>query len=206
METAEVRWFGVSSPPEAAVEWFLARGGVDRQDRIDSYQVLERTDLGVKRRDGTTLEIKVRRKRDQLPTLFSGVPAHIEEWCKWRAPSEDALPHPVNGWVEVHKSLLTLDYRPSGAMGAPLPLEEPTVGCEVELATVTIGGQLAWTLAFEARGALPWRRRWLVSTARLFMSSSPRTLQRALQMAAGYPEWLARATVAAHCGSTWGQA
>ena len=61
LETTELRWFGTGPVPGDVASWFTHDGRVGSvEDRTDLYRCDGRSDLGVKRRAGTTLELKVR--------------------------------------------------------------------------------------------------------------------------------------------------
>jgi hypothetical protein len=64
------------------------------------------------------------------------------------------------------------------------------VGCNVELARVTVGGEVWWTLGFEAFGPPRTLQASLRATAGLLAARRPPPLGDGLR--ASYPAWLAQ--------------
>jgi hypothetical protein len=160
--TVETRWFGRGEVPAAVLAWFNAcPGNVELQPvRQDHYLRLDEDDgLSVKVRDGG-LEIKQRRCRYGLVPLTQSVFGLVEGWTKWRFPLEDPKSLPldsasgVSAWLAVNKERQLRRYQliANQDIQPTVPEETISAGCELEFAVLRAGGDLWWTVAFEAFG------------------------------------------------------
>lgn len=196
LDTTEFRWFGLGLPPREVVAWFAAgRDAGSTERRCDVYQVNGLHDIGLKRRFGATVEVKVRRAVGAAVSLGAGLVASLEEWRKW-APSEgDPMwPAPDGQWIKVHKAIRTRTFMLAGGevVGPASVAGETESGCDVEIAALTAGGIEAWTLAFEAFGPKDSHLEAISGSwaALVAVSDPPMPLSLYLDRAAGYPEWL----------------
>lgn len=187
LETLEVRWFAHGRIPDSAVEWFEGVSpSIEIEERIDTYLVTGRVDLGVKRRDAGPLEVKERRRIGSRIAVGDRLEAQVEEWHKHtsvRTATE------TDRWVKIAKTVRTYPFRTNTSGGH-------TAGCDIELAAVEAGGVKAWTLAFEASGPASERMGTLVAAIDRFTSVAdvPADLAAALELEAGYPAWLVEIT------------
>jgi hypothetical protein len=203
LDTSEVRWFARGNLPSELVEQFCdSPGSADIEIRTDTYRLSPSRGVGLKRRNGGPLEVKIRQAQIGRMRLAGAVDAQIDDWRKIIG-----LNHPVfqeDGtwkWCEVEKVVVTRTY---GLLsGNRVGLTERNLaatGCDVELAGITVGDHEAWTFALEAWGPHRERRRLLalVLAAHTENSPFPAPFAASLEYAMGYPEWLA--TVAAAPG------
>ncbi len=187
----ELRWFMRGAIPESFLGSFESNGAVIvRERRKDSYWPLSRVDMGIKRRNGGPVEMKVRRSARSWD-MPSGSTVVSEQWNKWR-PSRLPIERRQGLWLDVDKQLLTRTFGPSGhevqgAADGRRPL------CEVELANVTVASTTWWTVALEATGPATLQPSVLSAALdRLWSLGLERWLEGAVN--AGYPEWLELAT------------
>lgn len=183
----ELRWFMPGAIPEPLLESFHSGGpAVVCEQRKDSYWPIRRIDIGVKRRNGGPVEMKVRRSA-RLWDLPSGSTVVSEQWDKWR-PRRLILDRPTDAWLEVDKTLWTRTFTPSGKdVRGPADGRRPR--CEVELAAVTLESTTWWTVAFETTGPAALRPSVLRAAChRLWSPTFERWLEGGVN--AGYPEWL----------------
>jgi hypothetical protein len=197
LDTSELRWFALGLPPREVVSWFSAHGvgAGTTERRSDNYQVNGLDDVGVKRRSGWTIEVKVRESVGSTMVLGSGLEAPLEEWRKWVPVNGDPLwPAPDARWVKVHKAILTRTFMfaDGEVVGPASHADEKLAGCDVEIAAVTIGGVEVWSLAFEAFGPKEDHRAAILSAWNTLVTGGdpPKGLSMYLNGAAGYPEWL----------------
>lgn len=195
LDTCEVRWFCHAPLPPALIAWFTAGGrlGIAEQ-RNDLYQRRAGATVGVKRRCGRTLEVKVLQSSGPEITLPGGLSGTCEEWRKWEpgngaTPSSKAVP-----WIVVQKSIVTRSFVLSGE-GIAVPVSEPDrrlPGCDVELASVAVGATQAWTYAFEAFGPSERRLAALRIAAETVAGTTPYppAFRESFDRNAGYPAWL----------------
>jgi hypothetical protein len=193
-ETSEARWFGAGRLPEPVLTWFSSSPGII-EHRCDTYRVDGSLVLGVKRRNGSGLEAKVRRAVAGTLQLSDDLTAPIEHWVK--VSGLDAAQLQTNReayWVEVDKVVRSRIYRlgdgPTASLAPGRDLTSP--GCDVEIAAVVIRDTEAWTFAFEAWGPEATRLTLLEATAAAVRAEGmPPELGHELRQAVGYPEWLA---------------
>ena len=191
LDTTEVRWFVTGELPESLVDWFIRSGRATLEVRHDSYIVDGSHDAGSKIRDHGTFEVKLRTGSRGPFHLGSGVRSRIEEWQKFVGLQTP----PDRTWVDVGKVVLTRTYQ----LDAEDDVSEVRVrdmftpGCDVELATVSVGDTKAWTFAFEVWGPEDRRLHILAETASRFVADSglPPAPTPVQTPDMGYPEWLA---------------
>ncbi len=193
-ETTEARWFGVGRLPEPALRWISSAPGFV-EHRCDTYRLDGSSDLGVKRRNQSGLEAKLRLKTEGSLELSPVLSAPVEDWVKLTGLDPADLPEDNRAvWVEVHKVVHSRIYRFDGRTTVSLSADRETSspGCDVELAAVGIGGMEAWTFALEAWGPSETRRSLLDATAAALQREGlPPEFEQGLGQAMGYPEWLA---------------
>lgn len=188
--TKEVRWFFDGPLPLDVKMWFTAfstRG--ERESRTDVYDRMEAgRGVGVKRRNGASVDAKHRVAHTDAVELRAGVSGRVEEWEK---TSRSGL---VVGrdQVVVSKEITTrlFDLGSSG-------LDVPT-GCEAELASLRVGSLRAWSLCFETYGDPDHRDEALLcGIVGLFGEGSlPDVLRLEQGSSFGYPEWISRLDLA----------
>jgi hypothetical protein len=191
--TAEVRWFVGGELPGSLVTWFTSeRTSIEL--RRDRYAVDGSPDVGLKRRAGGPLEVKLRCESSGTVRLGTRV-GRIEEWRKLTDVDERDVPvGPEPVWVDVDKVVLTRSYRRSPEGMLPVARRDLSVaGCDVELASIGVEDTVAWTFALEAWGPEGDRRPALDDTLAAFARETPPVDEAVggLDTDVGYPEWLA---------------
>lgn len=183
LETLELRWFAPGRMPAVAIRWFeSAAPQVVVEERIDSYLLTGRFDLGVKRRNNGPLQVKQRRRTGRRLSVGSRLVGRVEEW---RKENRDRTSASGDRWVDVTKTVLTYPFCVTQAGGV-------ATACDIELAAVEVEGLEAWTLAFEASGPASVRMGTLETAVEQFLSETdvPASIAAALELEAGYPAWL----------------
>jgi hypothetical protein len=203
LETTEIRWFTPEPLPSEVRRWFTVSTGA-AEERTDTYLLEDRTDVGVKCRGGSVLELKIRQGRSNR-TLLGGRP---EMWRKW-SPATGLVEIQARGaWLAVDKFILKRRFSRDG-------VEEPwTAGqqggtfCVAEVVDIRVGTVAAWSLALAAYGPLSTRRAALVACAEAILANAPdpHRLELEARCAMSYPEWLVgtfegRSQVASTCGA-----
>lgn len=181
LSTLELRWFFSGAVPDDLDTWFPLAAGSER--RVDRYLRLRRHDLGVKRRNGGPIEMKLRRSR--RPWLLpDGRVGHSEQWTKWRPRRFDTGP---GVWHDVIKQVrtmpLALDGRPTSAPDGHNPV------CEAELAVIEFHGSSWWTFALEVSGPAELQPALLGIGAR-WAWEGPMVDLIGDDTGLGYPAWL----------------
>jgi hypothetical protein len=182
--TREVRWFFDGLLPSEVKNWFTAfatRG--ERELRTDVYDRVEaRRGVGVKRRNGATVDIKTRRSHFDDVYLMRGVVGCVEDWEKNSRSRLVVGPDQIL----VSKDIVTLRFDLDRSK-----YNDPT-GCEAELASIRVGPKRAWSLCFETYGD-PDRRAEALSAGveRLFAEGPPpEALYLEAEFSCGYPQWI----------------
>ncbi len=168
----EVRWFMVGDMPATAESWFRsgyvapADALIDDERRDDIYLSLPTTlDLGIKLRASDKIEVKQRRVDRGVEQLRDDVSGRLEQWVKWSFPllkvdekgNEVKPPDialPSGSWITVEKRRLLrkFEIKPDGTVAAASAKSRPDQGCNLEIAWLTMNGQLCWSLGFESFG------------------------------------------------------
>lgn len=193
VDTTEVRWFVPESLPPEIDLWFSGSAGFS-EERRDTYLIDDRADVGVKRRFGEMLEVKVRQSLDGRIDFGEGLAGPLEVWRKW-SPVDAIVDDLAGGrWVDVSKSIVKRRFMLDGTeMALSSGALSTDAGCDVEIAKLTVGAAHWWTFAFAAFGPSATRRDALVASWRSLAAaaqcSEPLGLRTGRAM--GYPEWLA---------------
>jgi len=191
LDTTELRWFFAGPLPSNVRNWYVGSSGV-AEERCDAYLLDGRVDIGVKRRFGTTLELKVRQSLGEPIELGEGLAELTEMWRRW-SPAGDAVGDVREGrWIDVCKSIVKRRFSLEGTEIEFSP-RVTGAGCDVEIADVTVGAVRGWTFAFAAFGSLATRRAALLASWRTLVTATPCPDQfgPATGQAMGYPEWVA---------------
>ncbi len=191
--TTEARWFFEGALPDDVWAWFTAgtRGRVER--RRDSYRHDDLAAIGVKRRFGTTLELKERQRAPE-EIVLGDVVGRLEVWQRW-SPADDRID--VSGdtsWIEVDKTAVKRRF---DACGTEIELSDETramtgQGCDAEVVAVSVGGRSAWSIAFTGFGSPDDQRGHLLRAWDALMTPHPDVAHIDFGDAVpyGYPEWL----------------
>jgi hypothetical protein len=197
LDTTELRWFVPGPIPSDVDAWFGSPTGVCEQ-RCDTYLFDGRDDVGIKRRSREILEVKVRQSLDGRMQLGEGLTGQIETWRKW-SPVEGLVDGGADRpWVDVCKSIVKRRFNIDGTEVAFSPVEQVTgVGCDIEVAEVTVGAVQAWSFAFAAFGPTSTRRDVLLASWQGLIAGTPcpESFGPRSTEAMGYPEWLERSFV-----------
>jgi hypothetical protein len=198
IETIEIRWFVAGPLPRDVRTWFVASDTVI-DERCDRYLLDGRPDIGVKFRNGETLELKARLETGPAVKLTGGPDGVPEVWRKWTLADGVVERSPSQRWVDVDKWIGKRRFSPRGAELEYSPALDGGQGCDVEIVAVRVGNDTAWSFAFSAYGPRSDR----VASIRAAWSGLLRTsapaihgggiairIDRSLNM--GYPEWLDR--------------
>jgi hypothetical protein len=187
LDTLEVRWFAEGDLPERVLTWFTRHGTLASVERrTDEYVAASGPRVGTKLRNGRSLETKFLRSVNGTITPVWGVEAPLEAWRKWELDTGADRVRSTRDLIAVHKQIFTRVF--TSAPAAP-----DSARCEVEIASLTVGGAPAWTLAFEASGA-PHRRetmiRWTLDHIALDRDRVLELFRRSLRTSGSYPEGL----------------
>lgn len=107
VETTELRWFATGGLPIEVTSWFTRNGTVGvPEDRTDTYRIGGRSDVGLKRRSGEMLELKIRQSVGQRLELGTGLAGRVETWRKW-SPAPSVHDNDVSlPWIDVRKRII----------------------------------------------------------------------------------------------------
>lgn len=165
--------------PDDVLGWFRALAPVREDRRTDHYRLRSASpDVGIKRRAGDRLELKVLTGRQDGVSLGHGA-GRVEWWTKWsfgpgpgpRPPDPPESPD----WVAVDKHRWVQDLQ----------------GCAVELAKVTIAGEDRWwSLGLESPADAHAPDDLDGVLRRLFAVHPPRPIPLEASMSHGYAEHL----------------
>jgi hypothetical protein len=192
--TTEVRWFVDGALPASLTAWF-ATTRTSIELRSDRYRIDGSADVGLKRRAGGPLEVKLRCESTGSVLLGRSRAGRIEEWRKFIDVDEQAVPVGSDAvWADVDKVVLTRSYaRSSNSVMQPMAQHDLSApGCDVELASVQFGEVTAWTFALEAWGPEADRPSVLRDTLAAFDDETPFSEELVTRLGSdvGYPEWL----------------
>lgn len=198
--TTEVRWFLNGDLPPEVERWFTSTDiECLIEDRCDTYQLGGRPDVGVKRRFQDKLELKVRFDGPHEVALGGGFVGQLERWKRWSPADDQAVADDGGMWLDADKSIIKARF---DADGMRVPLNERSrdmtgSGCDLEIATVELGGWRYWTLAFAAFGPSDHHVDYITEAWRIQLADAPWPLLAPLttETSFGYPEWLMLAAV-----------
>ena len=192
--TIEVRWFYMGPCPEPVTSWFHCGARVsDPESRIDEYARLDRDDLGVKRRGGRLLDLKVRSAQLVDVALPAGLSGRVEGWTKWSFPLDPTGSAPSE-WLPVEKMRWTRRYEIVDGDAKPIPLNQlvPT-GCAAELAFLRVGPMEGWSFGFEAFNTAGEALDQMRIGAQVLVTETPLgSIVFDPEDSCGYPAWLRR--------------
>lgn len=195
-ETTELRWFFDGALPSDVSMWFTKSGTAGLgEDRCDSYRVDGMTDIGVKWRFGTKLELKLRHEPSSQLHLAAHVAGRLESWQRW-SPADGAVQVQDDmKWQDANKSIVKRRF---DARGREVPLTSETRamsgdGCDAEVVAIRLGDREAWSFALAAFGPTSDHRPMLEAAwCGLVGDQAPPTpLRLDEHRSCGYPEWLA---------------
>ena len=201
--SAEIRWFWHKRPAPGIEDWFCKRdfhpcasgGGMARVDRY--LRNAGQGELGIKRRGGVPgVEVKGLVKVTWNGLVAEPFSGPVELWVKWTAQSleleaDRLIAVEKQRWLRKFDTTVPLPQEvPLDKEGMPLanrPL--PVAGCNVELTQVGLpGGDVWWTLGFEAFGTIRTVEDDLRATATILVERRPPPLAGSLL--ASYPVWI----------------
>lgn len=195
--TTELRWFASGHVDLDVLSWFNTASNGLLEERQDQYCVDDRHDVGVKRRSGETLELKVRQGATRQFELEGHHTGQLEAWYRW-SPADDRIELPYGpAWIDVDKTIAKRRFDRDG-LEIDLTTENRAMlgdGCDVEVASITIGPRHMWTFALAAFGQPERHLELLVSTWQAVNTPqrAPESLRLDPANSCGYPEWLIRA-------------
>lgn len=196
--TVEVRWFMPGPAPAEVSDWFHREQpkSFAEPERVDSYLRISDTDsLGIKLRQGR-IEVKQRTRQLGLVQLHRQAKGLVEQWRKWSFSLVGAgydlsqQPEPAGAWLAVKKERLLRTYRlTANWQVAPAALDASGPGCDMELAQVTVGEKVYWSLCFEAFGEeAKLEQNLLLVASHVLETTRPPRLPA--ERSFGYPRWL----------------
>lgn len=195
VDTTELRWFEDGPLPRAVHRWFS--GATEPSDiRRDRYLLDAGDDLGVKLRNGETLELKSRVGLAGPGHTCGGLTGELEVWRKWvlidgLEPGMTAL-----RWTDVDKTIFKRRFSLTGCELPFTPELPDESGCDAEIVVVQLDETSAWSFAFAAFG--PAQRRCAAIgagwNALLLAGPPPSELRLEPSCCMGYPQWLRRMT------------
>jgi hypothetical protein len=188
--TREVRWFFEGEVPGLVSRWFESSAPVlERERRVDTYDVdASRRRIGIKVRGEKLFDSKLLLSVSPGVLLAPGVVGHVEDWLKITEPAHGETKHLGAQRVQVSKTITTRRYSLTGRSG-DLP-----IGCDVELARVSMGGLRAWSICFETFGLPEVRQEALEAGVEGLLGESPLPPGLVLRGSESfsYPEWIGR--------------
>jgi hypothetical protein len=154
--TLEARWFGAPPLPDALREWFSELGSIRTAEQTDLYLPAEDPAVNLKLRDNQ-FQIKRRLAGPFRTSLGPNAAGRCEQWVKWSFELEEAASlwdqDPTALWVPVKKTRhqLTIPPEAQSSLTPALPAAPPA-SIELELTTLKVDSETAWTLCIEAEG------------------------------------------------------
>lgn len=192
--TTELRWFFDGALPAEVFSWFTdgGRRGLT-EERSDSYRHDDLVDVGVKRRFGTRLELKIRSGVPE-PVVVGGALGQLERWQRWSPADRELDLAADTRWVDVEKTVIKRRF---DAVVGEVALCEDTrpmsgEGCDAEIVEVSVCGRRAWGLAFAGFGSSELQRGRVLETWNQLMRSADGVADIDFSRASpySYPEWL----------------
>ena len=188
----EVRWIRRGPLPPALVDRF----GPFRDPievRSDRYLVDPWTpEVGMKIRGGVQLDLKVYRgSPGRLRVPGGGGP--LEVWEKWTFPLGETSPEQdAEDWVTLDKTRRRRAFEMNAeGLTERSVLEEIEPSCTFELTEVVGGGEVWWTLGFEASGAAEALELSLRTCADLLLEHPlPDRIKLPTKASMSYARWL----------------
>ena len=202
IETTELRWFRNGPLPRSVFSWFTSNGAFGAvEERHDRYLIDGRLDRGIKLRNGSTLELKVRQPTARTVPSSNGPDAvaelprgTVEQWQKW-SPADHLVSTGSAPWVEVHKRIVKRRFTIAGEEMTVLDHADTPVSayCDIEIVVIDDGSAQGWSLAFAAHGPLPSRLAGIgAAWGALASVARPPSRSLVFDVSCGYPEWLER--------------
>jgi hypothetical protein len=196
LRSLEVRWILPGQLEPAVAGWFR-RFPAELASREDAYVLDPELDgLSVKVRAGTALEVKAYRGSPGILDVAGRARGRIESWQKWSFPLRSPSQYGGNlaGWRVVHKRRLLARFPLAhGQAAVAVPELAQELGCAVELTEVRAGGEVWWSLGFEATGPADLLRSGLQSTAgQMFAQAMPGDVELGMSDCQSYAQWLRR--------------
>lgn len=203
--TREVRWFRSGPLPPPTIEWFIdGAAHVTFSERVDHYDVAcARRGVGVKNRDGRSIDAKFRVTPDRRDRLATGLEGVVADWLKLTRPVGATEVPRIEGTVAIEKRLFTRRYRlGDGALEAVPNGDLPAAGCDVELVEVGVADAICWSLCFEAFGPTHLLASAFTGGIDTFLTDAPVPPGLVLghEESSDYPAWIARSDVHIGCG------
>lgn len=193
LRTVEVRWFGSGHCPGAVADWFHGGPSVSEPERrTDEYLRLpDRDDVGVKRRAGIQLDLKLRTGAPSGVVLPDRLDGPVEAWTKWSFPLGPDVSLPDRSWIPVEKLRWSRLYAVSGDGAVSVPADTQVgSGCAAELVELSVNERLAWGFGLEAFGEGDLTA-VLTVTCRAVVADTPLgEVAFTSQGAHNYPAWL----------------
>jgi hypothetical protein len=204
----EVRWVFNGGLPAAMIEW-LGPFRAAAEERVDCYLVAPRLPgISLKIRDATLLDVKVAQGGAGILGLRHGGRGRLQTWEKLSFPFDATAPRSIDGsrWVSVEKIRRRRSFTSVAGHAVERPLSDiESPGCTVELTEVHVGGDVAWTLAFEARGASSELNGYLrTTTSHLLHDAPPVGVKLGLRESMSYMRWLRSPEIRRHVSGLLG--
>lgn len=186
--TREVRWFFEGQIPRWFTGWFESLPGPLLQEaRSDVYDLeAAHHNVGLKRRSpANTLDCKMMLASIEDVDLGYGIEGDVEDWIKISQPLGEATQ--VAGRVEAPGRVEVL----KGTRAKRFFLDT-TTGCEAEVAEISVGQIVAWTLCLETFGAARLRGVAMSHGLEAMFEATlvPTELFLTSAGSHSYPEWL----------------
>lgn len=210
-DTAEIRWILEGHRPPAVERWFGDGRTPTLEEREDTYIVLPGCEtVGIKLRGGVAeqtaqLDVKARRGSEAVVRLGADVIGRAAAWTKWslalaRADAIVAGLGPETPRLTVRKRRLLRRFTTGGDRFAEIaPDDEAPAGCDIELATITLGGLRGtwWSIGLEAFGPVAAVQRTLRMAGPAWFErhgAPPTDGTQRLEVGSSiaYPAWLSR--------------
>jgi hypothetical protein len=196
LRSLEVRWILPGLLEPAVADWF-GRFPAEVAARQDAYLVdPELPGLSVKVRAGVALEVKVYHGSPGTVDISGRAVGRTESWQKWSFPltSFSLDSGALAGWRLIRKRRRIIRFLLAGervVAAVSEPATEPR--CAVELTEIGVGGEVYWSLGFEATG--PGELLGSVlrdSAALLFAQAPPGQVDLDMNCCQSYAQWLSR--------------
>lgn len=181
--TRESRWFFDETIPPWFLQWFESLPGpLFHEDRSDVYDLeAAHQNVGLKRRSpANTLDCKMKLASQQAVDLGFGIEGDVEDWIKISQPLDESSLAP--GRAEVFKRTKSKRF-----------FLDTKTGCEAEVAEISVGEVVAWTLCLETFGDGDLRGAAMAHGVEAVFGvvGYPSQLLLTAANSYGYPEWLA---------------